>query len=81
MFQIGFLEILIILILGLVIVGPTRLPAVIKIVLKFYKKIEKKFSSFKKYIENVVGYDELKKDVFNELRLEELEKNKDLNND
>jgi len=47
LFQIGFLEILIILILGLVIIGPTRLPAVIKIVLKFYKRIENKLSSFK----------------------------------
>ena len=77
MFQIGFLEILIILILGLVIIGPTRLPAVIKIVLKFYKRIENKLSSFKKDIEQDVGADELKKDVFNELRLEELKKNKD----
>ena len=81
MFQIGFLEILIILILGLVIIGPTRLPEVIKIVLKFYKKIENKLSLFKKDIEKDIGTDELKKDVFNELRLEELEKNKDLNND
>ena len=81
MFQIGFLEILIILILGLVIIGPARLPEVIKIVLKFYKKIENKLSLFKKDIEKDIGTDELKKDVFNELRLEELEKNKDLNND
>ena len=80
MFQIGFLEILIILILGLVIIGPARLPEVIKIVLKFYKKIENKLSLFKKDIEKDIGTDELKKDVFNELRLEELEKNEDLNN-
>ena len=77
MFQIGFLEILIILILGLIIVGPTRLPIVIKIVLKSYKRIESKFSIFKKDI----GTDELKKDVFNELRMEELENNKDSKND
>jgi len=81
LFQIGFLEILIILILGLVIIGPTRLPEVIKIVLKFYKRIENKFSSFKKDIEEDVGADELKKDIFNELKMEELEKNKDPNND
>ncbi len=81
MFQIGFFEILIILILGLVIIGPTRLPEVIKIILKFYKRIENKFSSFKKDIEEDVGADELKKDIFNELRMEELEKNKDLKND
>jgi sec-independent protein translocase protein TatB len=64
-----------------VIIGPTRLPEVIKIVLKFYKRIENKFSSFKKDVEEDVGADELKKDIFNELRMEELEKNKDSNND
>ena len=81
MFQIGFLEILIILILGLIIVGPTRLPIVIKIVLKSYKRIESKFSIFKKGIEEDIGADELKKDVFNELRMEELEKTKESKND
>tara|TARA_B100000287_G_C20321921_1_gene658200 strand:+ start:195 stop:440 length:246 start_codon:yes stop_codon:yes gene_type:complete len=81
LFQIGFLEILIILILGLIIIGPKRLPEVLKTVLKFYKRIEKKFSNFKKDIEADIGTEELKKDVFNELRMEELEKNKESNND
>ncbi len=40
MFQIGFLEIAIILVLGLIIIGPARLPEVIKGWLKFYKKIQ-----------------------------------------
>ena len=81
MFQIGFLEILIILILGLIIIGPTRLPEVIKSLLKFYKKIQKKFNSFKEDIEEDIGADDIKKDVFNELRMEELEKTQDSNND
>ena len=74
MFQIGFLEILIILILGLIIIGPKRLPDVVKALIKFYKKMEYKLISFKKDIEEDIGADELKKDVFNELRMEELEK-------
>ena len=77
MFQIGFLEILIIIILGLIIIGPKRLPEVLKILIKFYKRIENKLSDFKKDIEEDIGTDELKKDVFNELRMEELENNKD----
>ena len=81
MFQIGFLEILIILIFGLLIVGPTRLPVVIKTTIKIYKKIENKFNAFKKDIEEDIGADEIKKDVFNELRMEELEKKKESNND
>ena len=81
MFQIGFLEILIILILGLIIIGPNRLPVVVKVTLKFFKKIENKFNLFKKDIEADIGVDELKKDVFNELKMEEFEKNKETDND
>ena len=81
MFQIGFLEILIIIILGLIIIGPKKLPEVLKILIKFYKRIENKLSDFKKDIEEDIGADELKKDVFNELRMEELENNKDSKDD
>ena len=77
MFQIGFLEILI----RLIIIGPKRLPEVTKTIIKFYKKIENKFADFKNDIEDDIGADELKKDVFNELRMEELEKNKELIDD
>ena len=81
MFQIGFLEILIIFILGLVIIGPKRLPEVLKILIKFYKRIESKLNTFKEDLEEDIGADELKKDVFNELRMEELENNKDSKDD
>ena len=73
MFQIGFLEIAIILILGLIIIGPSRLPRLIKTCLKFYKKIQKQISGFKNDIESEIGADEIKKDVFNEMRMEELD--------
>ena len=73
MFQIGFLEIAIILVLGLIIIGPARLPEVIKGWLKFYKKIQRNLTKLKNDLEDDIGTDELKKDVFNELRMEELE--------
>ena len=73
MFQIGFLEIAIILVLGLIIIGPSRLPEVIKSWLKFYRKFQNHLSKFKNDLEKDIGADELKKDVFNEMRMEELE--------
>ena len=82
MFQIGFLEILIILILGLVIIGPKRLPVVVKNVLKFYRRIQNKFINFRRDFEEEIGSEEINKDVFNELRMEELKKeDKSKNND
>ena len=53
----------------------------VKATLKFFKKIENKFNLFKKDIEADIGVDELKKDVFNELKMEEFEKNKEPDND
>ena len=81
MFQIGFLEILIIFVLGIVIIGPKRLPVVVKALLKLYGRIQNKFSNFKKDLEEEIGSEEINKDVFNELRMEELEKNKKSKND
>ncbi len=73
MFQVGFLEIAIILILGLLIIGPKRLPDLIKTILKFYKKIQKQISNLKSDLEEDIGTEEIKKDVFNEMRMEELD--------
>ena len=81
MLQIGFLEIAIILIIGLLVIGPERLPELVKNLLKFYKKNQNQFSEFKNNFEQDIGADDIKKDVFNEMRMEELEgfeqKNKD----
>ena len=73
MFQVGFLEIAIILILGLIVIGPQRLPDVVKTVLKFYKKVQKQISNLKNDLEEDIGTEEIKKDVFNEMRMEELD--------
>jgi sec-independent protein translocase protein TatB len=72
LFQVGFLEILLILVVGLFIVGPTRLPDVVKFIVKVYKKIQLTIANFKTDLESEIGTDEIKKDVFNEMRMEEL---------
>ena len=73
MFQIGFFEILLILSLGLLIIGPKQLPVVIKFVLKQYKKLQNNISSFKDDIEQEIDTKEIKQDIYNELRMEELD--------
>jgi sec-independent protein translocase protein TatB len=73
LFQVGFLEIAIILILGLIVIGPKRLPDLIKTILKFYKKVQKQISNLKNDLEEDIGTEEIKKDVFNEMRMEELD--------
>ena len=62
LFQVGFLEIAIILILGLIVIGPKRLPDLIKTILKFYKKVQKQISNLKNDLEEDIGTEEIKKD-------------------
>ena len=73
MFQIGFFEILLILSLGLVIIGPDKLPEVIKFFLKYYKKLQKNVLNFQDDIVKEIDTKEIKQDIYNELRMEELE--------
>ena len=75
MFQIGCLEILIIFVIGLIVIGPNKLPDLVKKIIKLYKKLEIKFNNFNSDFEADIGSEELKKDVFNELRMEELDQN------
>jgi len=68
-----------VLVVGLFIIGPSRLPTVIKFLIKIYKKIQKQVSEFKNDLEAEIGTEELKKDVFNEMRMEELDLSGDKN--
>ena len=74
MFQIGFIEILFIGLIILLLFGPERLPEMSKIIIKNTTRLKRKFSSFREDIERDIGADEIKQDIFNEFRLEEIEK-------
>ena len=75
MFQIGFIEILFIGLIILLLFGPERLPEMSKIIIKNTTRLKRKFSSFREDIERDIGADEIKQDIFNEFKLEELKKN------
>ena len=75
MFQIGFIEILFIGLIILLLFGPERLPEISRIIIKNATRLKRKFSSFREDIERDIGADEIKQDIFNEFKLEELEKN------
>ncbi len=77
MLQIGFLEILIILLVGIIVIGPEKLPEFIKSIMKIFTRFQNKFFEFRSSIERDIGAEELKQDIFNELKMEELEKEED----
>ena len=75
--QIGFLEILIILLVGIVLIGPDQLPSFIKFSMKSLTRFQNKLFEFRSSIERDIGAEDLKQDIFNELKMEEFQKDED----
>jgi sec-independent protein translocase protein TatB len=66
MFDIGLLELFLVLVIGLVVLGPERLPEVIKSVTRSIKWIKKTVTSTKEEISKNIGLDEIYQDLRNE---------------
>lgn len=66
MFDIGILELFLVLLIGLVVLGPERLPEVVKSVTRSMKWIKKTITSTKEEVSKNIGLDEVYQDLRNE---------------
>ena len=73
MFDIGFFELLLILLVGLVILGPKRLPQAIKSISKSLLWIKKQANRSKQEMGKAFGLNEIYQDSRNEEILKDLE--------
>ncbi len=81
MFQIGFPELLTLLVLTLLLVGPKRLPEVTKFFIQIWSKLSSQYEKISNEINNEIGTEEIKKDIFNDMKLQELELEESEDND
>ena len=81
MFQIGFPELLTLLVLMILLVGPKRLPEVIKFFIQIMSKLRSQYEKISNEINNEIGTEEIKKDIFNDMKLRELELEENEDND
>ena len=81
MFQIGFPELLTLLVLMLLLVGPKRLPEVTKFFIQIGSKLRSQYEKIFNEINNEIGTEEIKKDIFNDMKLQELELEENEDND
>ena len=77
MFDIGLLELFLVLAVGLIVLGPDRLPEIVKSVTKSIRWLRKAVSSTKQEISKNIGLDE----IYQDLRNEEVMKKTDINED
>jgi len=81
LFQIGFPELLTLLVLTLLLVGPKRLPEVTKFFIQIWSKFRSQYEKISNEINNEIGTEEIKKDIFNDMKLQELELEESEDND
>ena len=80
MFEIGFPELLVIVFVGLLVVGPEKLPQIIKTLTRSFRAIKSYLTETRSEIEKSVGMDEIRQDLHNEEIMEDLKENKEESN-
>lgn len=66
MFDVSFSELILILVVGLLVFGPEKLPEVIRSVSAWIGKLRRSFNQIRSEIEREVGIDELKREIHNQ---------------
>lgn len=78
MFDVSFSELVLILVVGLLVFGPEKLPEVIRTASLWIAKIKRTFTQMRSEIERDIGVDELKRDLHNNTIMQNL---RDVQND
>lgn len=77
MFDISFFELLVVGIVGLIVIGPERLPGTIRTCALWIGRIKRNLLETRRELEKQIGADEIRRELHNEQVLHNLEKMKD----
>jgi sec-independent protein translocase protein TatB len=72
MFDVSFSELVLILIVGLIVFGPEKLPEVVRTTGLWIGKLRRSFNNIRSEIEREVGVEELKRDLHNQAIMDSL---------
>lgn len=81
MFDVSFLEMLVIAVIALVVLGPERLPGFIRTVGLMIGRMKRGFADVRAQVEREIGADEIRQQLHNEKIMSSLEKGKGTESD
>ncbi|MFT7300096.1 MAG: sec-independent protein translocase protein TatB [Porticoccus sp.] len=76
MFDISFMELLLIAVITLIVMGPQRLPQIVRTITLWFGRARQAFSAVRKELENEVGMDEIRSQLHNEQIMRDLKSTK-----
>jgi sec-independent protein translocase protein TatB len=74
MFDIGFPELVLIAIVGLLVIGPERLPEALRTLGLWLGRMRRSFTTVKAEIEKEIGMDEVRRQLHNEAIMDEMKR-------
>ena len=74
MFEIGFPELVLIAVVGLLVIGPDRLPEALRTLGLWLGRMRRSFVAVKAEIEKEIGMDEVRRQLHNEAVMEEMKR-------
>ena len=74
MFEIGFPELMLIAIVGLLVIGPERLPEALRALGLWFGRMRRSFTAVKAEIEKEIGMDEVRRQLHNEAVMDEMKR-------
>ena len=77
MFDIGFPELLLVAVIGLLVLGPERLPEALRTLGLWLGRMRRSFTTVKAEIEKEIGMDEIRRQLHNEAVMEEMKRIED----
>lgn len=81
MFDIGFAELLIVTVVGLLVLGPDQLPGAVRTAGLWFGRFKRGVSDIRSDLEKEIGADEIRKQLNEERILKDLEKSKNTFNE
>lgn len=76
MFDIGFFELLLVGVVGLLVVGPERLPDAVRTTARWWSGIKRTLHNAREELEREVGADDIRRELHNERIMRELEESR-----
>ena len=77
MFDIGFSELLLVGVIGLLVLGPERLPGAVRTASLWIGRIRRQFHEIKTEVESEIGADEIRAQLRNEAIMDELRQSRE----
>ncbi len=74
MFDVGFPELMLVAVVGLLVIGPERLPEALRTLGLWFGRMRRSFISVKTEIEKEIGMDEVRRQLHNEAVMDEMKR-------